>query len=170
MAHSMNVSGYYGTHLAPLIQAMSRTTGPVVELGMGLFSTPFLHYACQNAGRALTSYENDASYAEFFTRYGYDTAGGHDIHVVSDWSEAMLERPWDVALVDHSPSQRRIVDIERLANHARYIVIHDSEPKFEGLYHYSRIYKQFKYRTVYDREWRHAAVLSNFHDLTDFWQ
>jgi predicted O-methyltransferase YrrM len=168
MATRLNVSVHYGTHLAALIRAFDRTDGPCLELGMGVFSTPYLHYACQNAGRHLTSYENDVSYAEFFAKNFYPCAT-HQIRVVSNWDDAALDRPWDVALVDHSPSQRRIVDILRLANCARYIVIHDSEPKYDMLYHYSRIYDQFRYRAVYDREWRHAAVLSNFHDLEGFW-
>lgn len=164
----MDVSAYYGTHLSALIRAMARTTGPVLEMGIGLFSTPYLHYACQLDGRHLTSYENNESYLKFFRRYGYPCAT-HDLRYVSDWCQAEIERPWDVALIDHSPDNRRIVDIERLANHARYIVIHDSEPKFEQTYHYSRIYPLFRYRAVYDREWRQAAVLSNFVDLKDFW-
>ena len=83
----MNVSGYYGTHLAPLIRAMERTTGPVLELGVGFFSTPYLHYACQSTGRHLTSYETSKTWAGCFTRYGYES-DTHSIRVVKDWDDA----------------------------------------------------------------------------------
>ncbi len=168
MAEKLLLSGYYGTHLPALMRCMERTTGPVLELGMGIYSTPFLHYACQNAGRHLTSYETDAKWAGFFTRYGYES-DLHSIRIVADWDAAEIERPWDVALVDHDPSGRRIVDIKRLAPHARYIVAHDADAKFDMVYHYSRIYPLFQHRTLWDREWRHAVVLSNFNELKGFW-
>lgn len=168
MARLLPVSGYYFTHIPALMQAMKRTTGPVVELGMGLGSTVFLHYACMMSGRHLTSYETNAKWAGFFTRYGYECET-HSIQVVPDWDQAEIERPWDVALVDHDPSGRRITDIKRLADHARYIVAHDAEPKFDGVYHYSRIYPLFQHRAQWDREWRQAVVLSNFVELKDFW-
>ena len=61
----MNVSGRYGTHLPCLIKAMEKTTGDVLEMGMGIFSTPYLHYQCILTNRRLTSYENDKSWLQF---------------------------------------------------------------------------------------------------------
>jgi hypothetical protein len=138
---------------------------------MGVFSTPYLHYACLLAGRKLVSYENDANYAKFFMDYGYGRFPlDHDIRVVSDWDYADIDQRWGVALIDHSPSERRIVDIRRLANKASYIIIHDSNGRHEQTYHYSEIYPLFKYRTIWDKDSRHATVLSNFVDLGDFWE
>jgi hypothetical protein len=168
MAHKLNVSGHYGTHLPALMRALAATDGPVLELGMGLFSTPFLHYACLLAGRTLVSYENDAAWAKFFIDYGYDQLG-HRIHVVDSWDKAEVIMSWDVALVDHSPDEWRVKHIRQLAHYAKYVVIHDSNGKHERTYHYSTIYPLFRYRTDWTREARHAAVLSNFVDLTDFW-
>jgi len=71
MAWNMNVSGHYGTHLAPLIKAVSKTDGDILELGMGVFSTPFLHYTAILSNRKLVSIENDKSWAKFFFDYGY---------------------------------------------------------------------------------------------------
>ena len=148
---------------------LGKTTGPCLEMGMGLFSTPYLHYACLLASRHLTSYETAPSWAKFFTNYGYET-DYHAICVVTNWDAADIERPWDVALVDHDPSERRITDIKRLAHHARYIVVHDADPKFDRVYHYSRIYDLFRWRKVWDMEYRKTVVLSNFVDLADLWQ
>ncbi len=169
----MFLSGTYGTHLAPLIQAVNKTTGNVLEMGIGIFSTPYLHYQCFVSKRHLTSYENNPSWMKRFSThpfYGHVYQGPyHDFFCVNDWDEADIEKPWDVALIDHSPSERRIVDIKRLAPFAKYIIIHDSNENQERVYHYSQIYPLFKYKTVWDKDKNHATVLSNFHDLANFW-
>jgi hypothetical protein len=173
MAHKLNVSGHYGTHLPALMRALAATDDPVLELGMGLFSTPYLHYACLLAGRDLVSYENNAAWAKFFIDYGYE-CDTHTIRVVDDWADADVTpgpgNLWSVALVDHSPDEWRTKHITQLAHCARYVVIHDSNGKHERTYHYSTIYPLFRYRTDWTREARHAAVLSNFVDLGDFWK
>jgi hypothetical protein len=60
--------------------------------------------------------------------------------------------------------------VRRLADRAKYIVIHDSGPKFDKQYGYDKIYPLFRYKTVWDRDTNQATVLSNFFDLTDFWK
>ena len=72
-------------------------------------------------------------------------------------------------MIDHSPSARRIVEIEKLANLAKYLVVHDSEPWKDMDYHYSRIYPLFKFRFNFDKVDHHTAVLSNFFPVYDFW-
>jgi hypothetical protein len=166
MAFTTSVSLNYATHLPALMRALALTDGPVLELGMGLFSTPYLHYACRE--RWLVSYDNDAAWAAKFAPY---QSLNHRIRVVSDWAEARIElrTPWSVALVDHSPSERRVVDIRRLAHCARIIIAHDSNGRWEKHYHYSTIYPLFRYRTDWTGDGRHAVVLSNFVDLERFW-
>ncbi len=170
----MSVSGNYGTHLAPLIQAVRKTDGEILELGVGIFSTPYLHYLSHVSKRHLTSYDNDAGWARqfatsVFSAYLYK-GPYHKIIPVESWDDAKIEKPWDVALVDHSPSERRIVEIERLAKWAKYIIIHDSNRRQESVYHYSKIYPLFKYRTDWHEDSNHATVLSNLVDLEDFWK
>ena len=171
MAFRTDVSLNYATHLAPLMRALALTDGPVLELGMGLFSTPYLHYACQLAERWLVSYDSDATWAEIFKPYQSDW---HTIRVTPDWSSARIVRgrdvPWSVALVDHSPSDRRVTEIRRLAGCARYIIAHDSNGRWDKHYHYSQIYPLFRYRTDWTGDGRHAVVLSNFVDLKGFWK
>jgi hypothetical protein len=177
MAFQTHVSLNYATHLPALMRALTLTDGAVLELGMGLFSTPFLHYACQLAGeRPLMSVENDERWAKQFETY---RRPWHHIVSVEDWDDFDIEGEffpddtgyvWDVALVDHSPSARRVVDIKRLAHCARLIIAHDSNGRYENDYHYSTIYPLFRYRTDWTGDGRHAAVLSNFVDLERFWE
>lgn len=165
----MHVSGNYGTHLPCLIKAMSKTTGDVLELGMGVFSTPYLHYQCLLSGRKLVSYENCKTYAQFFLDYGYPNAN-HEINLIDDYANAKIDKPWDVVLIDQTPDASRVVAVKRLANLAKYIIIHDSNGRYDKIYHYSEIYPLFKYKTDWNGDARHATVLSNIVDLKDFWE
>lgn len=169
MAHRVTVSLNYATHLPALMRAVERTTGPVLELGMGVFSTPYLHYKCLLQNRYLLSVDNDASWVDMFLDASYYHAR-HNINTCQDWDQAIIEEAWDVALIDHSPGSRRVIDIKRLANSARYIVLHDTNARYEREYGYSAIYPLFRYRTDWTGDGRHAAVLSNFVDLGDFWK
>ena len=171
MAYRMNVSGNYGTHLPALIKAMSKTTGDVLELGMGVFSTPYLHYQCILSNRKLVSYENFRNWLQFFIDYHYECPN-HEINFVENYADAKIDRPWDVVLIDQTPDSERVVAVKRLANLANYVIIHDSNEndRYERTYHYSEIYPLFKYKTVWDKDRNHATVLSNFVKLNDFWK
>jgi hypothetical protein len=168
MATKMMVSGRYATHLPALIKAMEKTGGSVLELGMGIFSTPYLHYQCILEGRMLVSVENFKPWTDFFLKYNY-VCENHDIIVVKDYNEAPIDKEWAVVLIDQTPDSSRIEQAKRLADRATYIIIHDSNDNMEKVYHYSEIYPLFKYRTVWDKDSNHATVLSNFVNLEDFW-
>lgn len=168
MAYKMNVSGNYGTHLPALIKAVSKTTGDVLELGMGVFSTPYLHYQCLLSNRKLVSYENYKTWIQFFLDYRYECPN-HEIVFVDDYANAKIDKPWDVVLIDQTPDSSRVEQVRRLANLAKYIIIHDSNGRQDKTYHYSEIYPLFKYKTIWNKDKNHATILSNFVDLKDFW-
>jgi len=168
MARSINVSLNYGSHLGCLIKAFSKTTGDCLELGMGVFSTPYLHYACMLSKRKLVSYENFKDWMQFFIDYHYENEY-HEVYFVDAYSNAKIDKPWDVVLIDQTPDSSRVTEIRRLANLAKFIIIHDSNENKDKTYHYSEIYPLFKYRTDWNKDKNHATVLSNFVDLSDFW-
>lgn len=165
----MEVSMKYGSHLPVMSKLLALTSGPVLEFGMGLMSTPFLHWLTSPFGRALVSYENDPAYYREFVQF-QDVY--HQICLVTGWDEAEIEQPWDIVLVDHAPAERRTTDIRRLAGWAKYLVIHDSYWKMDKHYHYKEIYPLFRWRYDYkpypDRYMPMTTVLSNFIDLGDF--
>lgn len=170
MAVRMNVSGRYGTHLPVLIKALEKTSGDVLELGMGVFSTPYLHYKCILDDRKLVSYENYRDWMNFFIKYGYKHPN-HEIHFVDKYEDARIDdKTWSVALIDQTPDSSRVETIKRLASLVEYIVIHDSNGRYNKIYHYDTIYPLFKFHTVWDQDSNHAAVLSNFTNLDDFWK
>jgi len=169
VAYKMSVSGNYGTHLPCLIKALSKTTGDVLELGMGVFSTPYLHYQCILSNRLLVSYENYKNWWQFFIDYHYP-CDNHEVNFIENYTDANINKKWDVVLIDQTPDSERVVAIKKLAKLAKYIIIHDSNPSQDKNYHYSEIYPLFKYRIDWQGDRNQATVLSNFVNLKNFWK
>lgn len=164
----MNVSIRYSTHLPVLMEVMKRSSGDVLELGPGVFSTPVLHWLCQEKKRNLLTIESDLKWLRFCRKY-YRT-DYHKFAYIENWDQAkdLINKPWDVVLVDHSPSERRVKEIALLANLAKYIVIHDSDARKDSEYHYPSIYSLFKFRYDFTEVEPATTILSNFVDLKDF--
>lgn len=163
----------YSTFLPVLMEAVNRTSGDVLELGAGVFSTPVLHWMCKKGKRRLVTIENDEKWFNFSRwrfRFGSNQPVQHRFVFVKNWDDAerYINKEWDVVLIDHSPSERRIVEIEKLANLAKYIVVHDADSFQEKNYHYSKIFPLFKYRYDFTEVEPATMVLSNFVDLKDF--
>lgn len=173
MATNINISIRYSTFLPVLMTVMETTNGDVLELGAGVFSTPYLHWICKRKGRKLLTIENDEKWFNFCRKY-YQSSHRQPIRhrfvFTRDWDDIEKEivKEWDVVLIDHSPSERRIEEIKKLANLAKYIIIHDADDNKERNYHYSTIYKLFKYRYDFKDAEPATTVLSNFVDLKDF--
>lgn len=153
---------------------MNKTSGDVLELGMGLFSTPYLHYACTGSKRKLLSLENDKGWLRHFKgstfmHFLYSNEY-HQLELVDVYEDSpLIDKEWDVVLVDQTPDLSRKETVKKLANKAKYIIIHDSNPQHEKVYHYSEIYPLFKYIRVWDLDDRHATVLSNLQPLENLW-
>lgn len=121
-----SITNPFGTHRRVLKQALQRTSGPVLELGAGHESTPYLHEFCLEPQRHLVTCECDPVWHEKF------------VHLQSEWHEIILVSEdyasapvhsflwWSVALLDHTLELRK-PDAIRLANHAEVVVIHDTE-------------------------------------------
>ena len=163
----MRLSSRYGTHLPVLMQAIYKTKGTVLELGVGPYSTPILHRLCALEGRHVLSVDNSPEFYGWAKRY---ESRLHRVVLVEDWDKAKIEYAWDVALVDHSPSERRVVEIHRLAKRVKYLVLHDANGRYEAFYHYSKIYALFKYMITFDDVEPSTVLLSNLVSLKDFWK
>lgn len=160
----MRYNPNWSSHLPVLIKVMEASEGKVLEMGMGPFSTPVLHWLCLDRKRLLVSYESSLEYFKSNKNFETDL---HKVVSVDDWDKVNINNVhWGVVFIDHAPSERRKVDIKQLANCADYIVIHDSEESREKHYHYSEIYPLFKYRYDYKRQKPYTTVLSNFKDLS----
>lgn len=148
--------------------------GDILEVGIGLFSTPYLHYAATIGKRNLLSLENDPGWLKTFKRsdfmhFLYENEYHKLEHVEVYEDSPLIDKEWDVVLIDQTPDGSRKEVAKKLAHKAKYIIVHDSNERHEKNYHYSEIYPLFKYKRVWDLDDRHATILSNFTDLEDLW-
>lgn len=153
----------WGTHIPVLIRALEISQGPVLELGVGVWSTPVLHMMCENSRRMLHSYEDDP---EWYKAHRTFITKRHSVSHVERWERVPIEGThWGVVFVDHA-AHRRAIDAWRARGVADYVMIHDSNAYNDRHYHYDRIYPAFKYRYNFRRLTPNTTVLSNFKDLS----
>lgn len=162
----------YGTHMGPLITAVMNTSGPVFEMGCGDFSTILLDAICKAQGRYLLSTDTSKEWLSLFLDLKSDI---HDFVYVpvyeDDWQKNPKPEKWDeignqewsVVFIDHRPGERRRVDIERFADKAEIIVVHDTEEKG---YQYEHVLNKFKYRYDYQRYNVYTTLVSNTIDVS----
>lgn len=128
----MEVAVKYGSHMPALLACVALIRGPVLELGVGHFSTPQLHAICGATNRLLVSAESNPEWREEFElKYG-----GSPSHVfVSQWTPKPRER-WAVALIDHSPGgANRAAAFKALIDVCDYVVMHDAQKDAENFEH-----------------------------------
>lgn len=151
------------SHYPILAAALARTTGPVLELGMGWGSSPMLHAMCRLMKRTLASYETNREWYELFA---WMDEPRHWVSWVPDIARAQFPiLDYDVAFIDFAPGEPRRDVALGLAERARFILLHDAEqdpPHGGGNYQYETIIPQFKYHEFYRVVRPHTLILSNY--------
>ena len=154
-------------HRRILFEALNETTGPVIEMGVGKGSTMQLHKFCELHNRTLFSYEYDF---EWYKKFKNLNSFIHDIEWV-DGNWDMVNQTHDncgLLFVDHSPGERRKIDIELFYNKADIIVVHDSEPNADAGYQMREQLYKFKYMFEDDTFPAWTTCVSNTIDVTKF--
>lgn len=145
--------------LWPALEATKHLKLPVLELGCGHGSTPYLQKYCADNNLQLLSYDFDDSWARQFDA----------IHVTNWEAQVPWRKEFAVVLVDESPGEHRKESIKRLM-HAKIIVIHDSEPIGWNAsdYQVRPLFSRFKYMKDLKAEKPAAwtTSLSNFIDVS----
>lgn len=154
----------YSSHTAVLIKYVQKCTGPILELGGGIHSTPMLHWLCKAERKYLKTYESDETFYQFLKMF---RSKGHSIKKIdiNQWDSLSLDQHWGLIFIDHSPHPQRGKDCIKFANNADYIVVHDSEPQSQKKFGYDIAFNQFKYRKDYIDSYPNTTVLSNFKEL-----
>lgn len=153
----------WGSHLPVLIRAMELTNGPVLELGSGLYSTPFLHWECLRKGRRLVTLESEEDWFRLVEQYKTEW---HDVKFVRDWDKEDVDYKWSVVLVDHV-GERRGKDMLRIRG-AQIIVVHDAEGKYLKEYGIEKASKEFVWKWRYKEARPFTMVVSNTWNLSGF--
>lgn len=144
--------------LWPTLEATKHLKLPVLELGCGDGSTPFLQQYCRDNGLRLMSYDSNREWAKKFGA------------TYTDWSMfgAISAIKYSVALIDEAPGEHRRESIKMV--NAEVIVIHDSEPAGWNAsdYRVRPLFNRFKYikdhQSMKPGAW--ATALSNTIDVT----
>ena len=153
------------SHIFVLVRAFQQSSGDVLELGTGYFSTLLLHWMCMMTGRKLVSYDTVAKWANYAKKMWVNK--DHQIFFVEDLDSVDLcDRHWGLVLIDHAPYLRRQIDAIRLKDHADFLVLHDTEPREERRYGYPEVYKHFEHIYQDKRQTPWTAVVSNFKEFS----
>jgi hypothetical protein len=144
------------------MKLVGMTEGPILELGSGTYSTPYLHWACAPTHRPLSTYETDPEWWKFTQNFRADF---HTAALVTEWSTVALDRPWSIAFVDHDGIRSETV---RRLLHADYVVCHDTNNKGARRWGLTQVHRWFRSRWDYAVFNPRTTVFSNTHDLTGF--
>ncbi len=151
----------YGTHAPVLRAAISRTTGPILECGMGNYSSRLIAYLAGQ--RPILSVDETKDWMARFADLSTPT---HRLLMCPfsstnwpDWNMVPYHAArWSVALVDQHPASGRLVSIAALENNCEFIIAHDTEAT---TYYYEPLFRGFKYRYDYKGHTPWTTVVSN---------
>lgn len=158
----MKIRPAWSSYIPLMVKIMQESSGDVLELGMGITSTPILHWLCFDQGRGLVSFEGEK---EFINLNRHFRSSFHKMYHVKNWDTIDIEKPWGVVLVDHN-KERRAKELARVSEFAEYVLVHDTQPKAIKIYKLRKAFRMFKYRFDYAKREPYTSVLSNFHDLS----
>ena len=150
----------FATHMQVLQSCLEHTSGPVLELGSGWFSTPVL--AAYADTRLVRTVESDPNWFVRVAQLGVSQSlvdHRHQFVFVPRYDDApVLDYHWDIVLLDHEPPARRGVDALRLREHCRLMIGHDSQ---HPAYEYAEAFGQFKFRFTDTRQVPWTTVVSD---------
>jgi hypothetical protein len=144
-----------------LYRALLDTTGPIIECGMGNYSTNLLH----NTGRKVISIETSSEWISKF-----NVPDKLLIHP-SEWVRVThLYKPIaSIFFIDQAPGEVREKCIAELAKDFNGIIVaHDTEPAADFGYKMRQHFSKFKFvvEVKTDNAW--ATALSNVYDVREW--
>lgn len=156
----------WGSHQPALVSAVVLATrhskSPVLEVGMGHFSTPLLHALTGAVGVDLYSVEADKDWASQFLHY----AGPHHSILGCEYDELFLKidpLAFSVAFLDNSPGDHRAELFERLLPMAQYLVVHDYWEEIRELIEA----KNLSYYHVIAERYEPPTLVASFYHVPD---
>lgn len=153
---------YSASHLPVLTRIIDVSTGPMLELGTGYYSTALFHAMAEMYKRQCFSYESNI---EWYAKALQYQSPYHHIIYIENWDKLPAGH-FGVVFIDQSPNKYRRFSLRKFADTADYLIAHDSEMKRQGQFHLERTLLTFKYRFDYNKIEPNTTVVSNFHDLS----
>lgn len=159
----------YATHLPVLAACLAQTKGPVLELGMGSYSTALIHAMCKN--RVVVSTDTDPAWIEKFKG---QVEHPHSIHLVehdihASFSKQLAEtRRWGVVFIDHLHNDLRKSDVVQFREHADIVIAHDTDCNDSTRDHcdLNSVVNMYVHKHEYRKLWPYTTALSMTNDLS----
>lgn len=162
-----------GSHFPVLAAALMRTTGPVLECGVGWWSTPMLHLMCDKK-RELVSLDSSREWLNKFTGFVTET---HDFGLIDNSIEAWHSYGRSlgdfykdgVIFLDQSPGESRVPMAKSLKGKFHFLVCHDTcadIPPSGGGYGWEQLEKFFKYQATFREVRPWTTVYSDVEEFT----
>lgn len=142
MQYELSNINPYESHRPLLLECLNFTSGLVIELGCGDFSTPFIREFCNQHKRPFSTFDNNEKWAT-----------KHLATFIPDWE---TNREWimpcSLVFIDHAPGEHRRIAVERYRNIADVMVIHDTEEGADYVYGINGIIKTFRYIRHFEQD------------------
>jgi len=136
------VDDKYSSHRPMLWMALEHIKpGVVLEFGAGYGSTMLLYRYCELQQRTFISYETNKEWAEIFE--------GVSCWIAEDSYENLYggyDLPISIVFIDCAPAIERYKLLYEYADKATVIIVHDTEPEANYVYHLDTTLNEFKYR------------------------
>lgn len=139
--HLLNVSDAYHSHRPMLWMALEHIKpGLVVEFGCGYGSTPLLANYCALQKRDFLSYETNELYSDQFKGITTWIDYYNNFYWVKETQEPKI------IFIDCAPAEERFCLLQDCADKTTILIVHDTEPEAEYVYHLQDALNSFKYR------------------------
>jgi len=164
----------YGSAAIPLAVTGHLSTGDILELGMGMYSTPLLHNLGAHLNRQVVSVETNLEWLKKFIIY--NSTKTHKLYHMSKSELNLygLNKLWGLVLVDHGDAAARSLNVLNFSKLAMIVLIHDAENSSEHMYNYvkNKLRDAYKYSCKYSpfsskekTSTTSTLILSNFINL-----
>jgi hypothetical protein len=140
MPDRFQVTDEYNSHRPMLWMALEHTKGHVTELGCGYGSTSLLSMYCAMHTRTFSSFDTDPFWSNKFRGV---------TELVSFYRDPIAPAPVyniSVLFIDSAPGEERASLVEEYRNKALILIVHDTEPGAEAVYHIQDVLSSFPYR------------------------
>jgi hypothetical protein len=138
-----------------MLSVLAVTSGPVLEMGAGEWSTPALHQLCAFQDRLLVTVEEELHWLGRFVTLATDTHRLVPYAREARW----LPARWSVTLIDQS-EHRRAPDLLRVDSGV--FVVHDTEPNHRMVYPgLHDALETFEYRADLTTLYPHTTLVSH---------
>jgi hypothetical protein len=146
----------YGSHLPALLTCVAATKGPILEVGIGHYSTPVLHAFSK---RRLVSVEADLKWMDTFRDF---ESLDHMFTYPADYASALEELcayQWGVVFLDAEPGSAHAARAALFVDSAEFIVVHDYSSE-QVSKPFEPVLPLFKHHHVYTRYMPSTLILS----------